>query len=915
MRIFTYIPEIEHLDEIISHLNRELPEPEFEIIHETQSSDLLGNLDAYDYDAVIVYNGSGSDDLLKALSSKHLKGPLLCINGSKDPDIMFNAISAGALTSLDLDQIAHPGLVQKMLQNAVLTRQGVSRVEIFGPLEIDFGKLTIFVDKQPVHFSDMQYRFIEYLILNADKFVSKEAIYNHLYDEDSDTKIKTLDVILSHIRKALNKAKPGLGDIIESSHGQGLMFNPKPFSKTGYIKQFGELEIDLTRQEIRINGKKVDVAVSEFMVLKLMAMKYPETANVDDLIDEANRFKNKSPRTYVAGLRGLENLMKSLVSKLGKKESKFKTLIHKNHAKEYILNFEEIDDKSFRLLTDEIRHGPLLLHKKLQILKFDKNIISLAPREYELMQHFMESYPDSMQTKDLAFKVYGSEKKTDAVNPNLQSLKKKLRDANGGVEFIQFRKGVGHFLNIQDERTLNKALSHMSFISVGPFEVNETLQKIEYKPFEGARSIEISLPNRQYRLFVALLKSYPHALALEEASEHVYGETGKENILLKDVRKLMQKNISLALGDAGIGFRRIGDDMLRLDMPIEQIPQDILKNSKISQVPPWAINQTLNMLMFDGDPIQTNETEFAMMEDLISSYPTPIKTKDMYRRHFNGNKVSFHGAMRLFRAKLEKDYNIDQPVLEEIYKGHIGGYVLKINHQELSQDQRNALGIIDLDGVKYDPNLAKITDGDRQSSLNVAQNYFLQKLVEADRPLDIPALKSLSDSEGHNWGEDYIYQSVETDLKAKLARFDIRYSDNKRSGYFLERNLDKVLQTSDYLEVGPYKINNTLLQLKVEGKTIDLAPFEHRILTIMAENAHRRMQVDEVISRSKNIDGLVNSLHTFNLARHNIHTNLKHTGLKNYKIFHNRRGIGYCLEAFQDAIDAPSPTEPVSYNI
>lgn len=81
MRIFTYIPENKHTGEMISHLNRELPEPDFELIQEPKSADFLDNLEAYDYDALIVYNDPASQGLLKSLSSKKLKGPLLCSIG------------------------------------------------------------------------------------------------------------------------------------------------------------------------------------------------------------------------------------------------------------------------------------------------------------------------------------------------------------------------------------------------------------------------------------------------------------------------------------------------------------------------------------------------------------------------------------------------------------------------------------------------------------------------------------------------------------------------------------------------------------------------------------------------------------------------------------------------------------------
>ena len=912
MRIFAYIPDCENADNIALTVDQYLPEPAYEVLQSSNLSEFIGDVETLHYEGILVVVDEAQTEpfhALEALNKTRVKGPIVCLFQNNNNHTLFNVLNLGAISATNFDDIKHKrSTLNLLIQNAVLAFKGNVREIVHGPIKLNSEAKSIHVNNTPLKLTSTEFKIFEALLTTPDRLYSRSELQNLLYSIDNETDERTIDGHLKRLRTKLKKAQAGLQRCIHTAYGLGYKFTPPDGEQSLYSLSYGDLVIDLAAQEAQIKGKRVDLKISEFMILKTFMINYPETPSFEELQIEASKFGAK-----VLTDRGVEKLIKSLCSKLSDIHSGYSKLISKSHTGFFVLDLNGIDDKAAQLIRDDITLGPLKLNQLLERASFNKAPLNLTAREFEALKAFAEAFPKPLFIEDLSEIAYGTRDKGEIANAQLGTLKRKLREANGGSDFIQYTKGIGHAFAITDQRSLKKAQDSMDLFEVGPWTVNKTLGQVDYRPDDHASPITVPLRDSQFKLSVALLEAYPSALDERALVKAVYGEDAtveeKKDALVLGVWPLLKKNVTLALGETENEFRRTGDDLFRLDLPFDSIPEEITKQCEISEVGPWAINHTAHILMFDGDPIATTDKEFSVMADLIRSYPEPIPTQEMYDRHFNGNKPSFHPAMSAFKKKLAEGYNITTELLEEIKKGRIGGYVLRIDRRELNPDQIQSLGVITLNEAEYDPYLGTIKKDELVEELNETQNFCMKLLVAADKPLSPQDVSKIAADDGKNLSEDYLYTVIEVELKAKLAKFGIKYGDSKRSGYFLEANESQVTSNSDITELGPLKIDNTLLKLTAEGKTIDLLPYEHRILSIFAENPLLRMQIEEVISRSQKIDDLVNSENTFRQARHFIHAKLREADVNDWHIFHTKRGSGYCMSFFRDAIDTPAPSE------
>ncbi|OBR96959.1 MULTISPECIES: response regulator transcription factor [Clostridium] len=92
---------------------------------------------------------------------------------------------------------------------------------VYGDITIDFDKKEILVNNNVIAFTKNEYNICEFLALNRGKVFTKQAIFEAIYDLDSDTQFS---VITEYIRLIRNKFKGYNCFPIETVWGVGYMW-------------------------------------------------------------------------------------------------------------------------------------------------------------------------------------------------------------------------------------------------------------------------------------------------------------------------------------------------------------------------------------------------------------------------------------------------------------------------------------------------------------------------------------------------------------------------------------------------------------------------------------------------------------------------------------------------------------------
>ena len=100
----------------------------------------------------------------------------------------------------------------------------VSRVKV-GAVELDQTKKRVEVDGKPVEMTAGLFGLLELLILNNGKVLSRDYLYEHLGDENSEVFSNSVDAQICKLRKLVGKdfikTRRGLGYIVDQKQGSG----------------------------------------------------------------------------------------------------------------------------------------------------------------------------------------------------------------------------------------------------------------------------------------------------------------------------------------------------------------------------------------------------------------------------------------------------------------------------------------------------------------------------------------------------------------------------------------------------------------------------------------------------------------------------------------------------------------------
>lgn len=178
-------------------------------------------------DAFLVSAGGGEHepvscaDRVRALRRRHPSVPILALPVDPDPEAVIDVLDAGA------DAVAVPPLnedelrlrLQGLLRRAERRRSQVIR---YGVLRLGRLRPSASGPDGSVSLTPREHQILQYLVLNAERVVSRDEIHDAVWGAGRAPSANVLDVHLSHLRAKLEGV--GAGGLVHTLRKVGLLF-------------------------------------------------------------------------------------------------------------------------------------------------------------------------------------------------------------------------------------------------------------------------------------------------------------------------------------------------------------------------------------------------------------------------------------------------------------------------------------------------------------------------------------------------------------------------------------------------------------------------------------------------------------------------------------------------------------------
>jgi two-component system OmpR family response regulator len=180
-----------------------------------ESRALAGPFDAIVLDVMLPDRDGFS--VCRRLRTRGIDTPILILTGRHDLADRVRGLDVGAD-----DYLGKPFAFEELLARLrAILRRGRSRhldaVLAYGPLELDERTRHVTVNKSAVLLSDTEFRLLHYLLVRAEKPVSRDDLAQHVWDADGNSGSNVIDVYVSYLRKRLGPA----GSLIRTMRGVG----------------------------------------------------------------------------------------------------------------------------------------------------------------------------------------------------------------------------------------------------------------------------------------------------------------------------------------------------------------------------------------------------------------------------------------------------------------------------------------------------------------------------------------------------------------------------------------------------------------------------------------------------------------------------------------------------------------------
>ena len=217
---------IEDEPELRKSMKQYLHQEGYVIESASDYSKALEKIEVYDYDCILVDitlpQGNGLD-LIKQLKQNHSKAGIIIISAKNSSDDKIMGLDLGAD-----DYLAKPFNLAELNSRikALIRRRnfdGNKSIEV-NEITIIPEERTVKVHNESVNLTAKEYDLLLFFVSNKNRVVSKNAIAEHLWGDDSD-QIDSHDFIYVHLRNLRKKlAEKGCVDYVQTIYGIGYNF-------------------------------------------------------------------------------------------------------------------------------------------------------------------------------------------------------------------------------------------------------------------------------------------------------------------------------------------------------------------------------------------------------------------------------------------------------------------------------------------------------------------------------------------------------------------------------------------------------------------------------------------------------------------------------------------------------------------
>lgn len=179
-----------------------------------------------DYNILIVDRmlpGADGLSVVKALRAAQVKTPVLFLTTLGGIDDRVQGLEAGGDDYI-VKPFAFSELIARM--NALARRPPLAAVENVlrvGDLEMDRLKRIVRRGSEKIELQPREFRLLEYLMLNADRVVTRTMLLEHVWEFHFDPKTNIVETHISRLRSKIDRGHdPGL---IQTVRGSGYMIS------------------------------------------------------------------------------------------------------------------------------------------------------------------------------------------------------------------------------------------------------------------------------------------------------------------------------------------------------------------------------------------------------------------------------------------------------------------------------------------------------------------------------------------------------------------------------------------------------------------------------------------------------------------------------------------------------------------
>jgi two-component system cell cycle response regulator CtrA len=196
-------------------------------------------LAVYEYDIVVLDRLPAKLDackIIRRMRARHIDTPVLMLTAWVPHGIVVSALRAGAD-----DVLTHPIADEELLARieAIIRRRGghaQSALQV-GSLTIEMDSHDVIVGGRPMHLANKEFSVLLLLALRQGKLVTKEHIFNSLYNGLDDPQSRIIEVFICHLRKKLARIDADV--TIETVHAVGYVLRGRTTGKTDPVFAHG----------------------------------------------------------------------------------------------------------------------------------------------------------------------------------------------------------------------------------------------------------------------------------------------------------------------------------------------------------------------------------------------------------------------------------------------------------------------------------------------------------------------------------------------------------------------------------------------------------------------------------------------------------------------------------------------------